>query len=120
MIMHDLNVSALWTVAGWTMLHFMWIGALVGSAAWMVRQTTRRLSPNIRYASTLALLALLATAPIAIAVRVGGAVIERRVSSVESLNADHGEAASAAVAPTEIIDLAQNPPPPSLGEGLVW
>jgi beta-lactamase regulating signal transducer with metallopeptidase domain/protein involved in polysaccharide export with SLBB domain/predicted nucleic acid-binding Zn-ribbon protein len=56
-----------WLLAGWTMLHFIWVGALVAAAGAIVRLAVRRCGPNVRYASSLAMLAVVACAPVVIA-----------------------------------------------------
>jgi beta-lactamase regulating signal transducer with metallopeptidase domain/protein involved in polysaccharide export with SLBB domain len=56
-----------WLLAGWTMLHFFWVGALVAAAGAIVRLAVRRCGPNVRYASSLAMLAAVACAPVVIA-----------------------------------------------------
>jgi BlaR1 peptidase M56 len=61
------NSLQLWHIAGWTMVHFMWLGALVALAAATCRVLLRRSSPNARYAVATASLALLATLPLSIA-----------------------------------------------------
>lgn len=57
----------LWQTAGWTMLHFLWLGAIVGLVAVMARLLLRRAAPNVRYGVALAVLALLGALPIGIA-----------------------------------------------------
>jgi beta-lactamase regulating signal transducer with metallopeptidase domain len=59
--------SNLWHIAGWTMVHFLWLGALVAAAAAVCRFFLRRTSPNIRYAFMLAWLIAIAALPIATA-----------------------------------------------------
>jgi beta-lactamase regulating signal transducer with metallopeptidase domain/protein involved in polysaccharide export with SLBB domain/biopolymer transport protein ExbD len=56
-----------WQLAGYTMLHFMWAGALVAALGAAVRLATRRCGPNVRYAASLAMLAAVACTPVAIA-----------------------------------------------------
>lgn len=53
----------LWHLAGWTMVHFLWLGALVAVAAAMCRFFLRRTSPSIRYAFMCAWLLALAALP---------------------------------------------------------
>ena len=48
------NGIELWHIAGWTMVHFLWLGTLVAAAAAVCRFFLRRTSPNIRYAFMLA------------------------------------------------------------------
>lgn len=62
-----LESTALWHLAGWTMLHFLWLGTLVALAAGVCRLVVWRAGPNVRYATTLACLMLLATSPVLIA-----------------------------------------------------
>jgi len=57
----------LWQLAGWTMVHFLWLGALVAVAAAGCRVLLRRAQPNVRYAFTLAWLLALAALPLAAA-----------------------------------------------------
>ena len=47
-------VASLWDVLGWTMLHFLWAGALVAFVARVVLWAVRRRSPHVRYAVALA------------------------------------------------------------------
>ena len=42
MSLHAISVSAAWTAAGWTMLHLIWIGAVGGLAAAIVRRLLPR------------------------------------------------------------------------------
>ena len=55
-----------WQVAGWTMLHFLWLGTLAGLMAGACRLVLRRASANVRYVAALACLALLAALPVGI------------------------------------------------------
>ncbi len=57
----------LWHVAGWTMIHFLWLGTLVGAVALIGRLLLRRADPSVRYAAALCSLILLAALPLAIA-----------------------------------------------------
>ncbi len=61
------SVNNAWLVAGWTMIHFLWLGTLVAVAALLGRLLLRRASPNVRYLTALACLAILAALPVAIA-----------------------------------------------------
>jgi beta-lactamase regulating signal transducer with metallopeptidase domain len=56
--------SPLWLACGWTMLHFLWVGLLVGLAALAARCLVRRAAPQVRYAVALGSFALLAVAPL--------------------------------------------------------
>src|SRR5262245_47553813 len=57
----------LWSVAGWTMVHFLWLGTVVGLVAMITRLLAGRASANVRYATALASLSVLAVLPVAIA-----------------------------------------------------
>jgi hypothetical protein len=57
----------LWHLAGWTMLHFLWLGTLAGLAAGVGRLVLRRAPANARYGAALVCLAVLAALPVAIA-----------------------------------------------------
>jgi beta-lactamase regulating signal transducer with metallopeptidase domain len=61
------DTAHLWHIAGWTMVHYLWIGAIAAVAALLLRWLLRSASPNSRYVSALACLLLLATMPIGIA-----------------------------------------------------
>lgn len=56
--------SAAWAAAGWTMLHFMWIGTLLGLVSWVGRSALRHAPANLRYSWCLVCLSLLAIAPV--------------------------------------------------------
>jgi beta-lactamase regulating signal transducer with metallopeptidase domain len=58
----------LWQIAGWTMLHYFWVGAALGAAALVARQWLRSAAAGLRYLMALASLLLLSMAPAAIAV----------------------------------------------------
>ncbi|HJQ80743.1 MAG TPA: M56 family metallopeptidase, partial [Lacipirellulaceae bacterium] len=57
----------MWHLAGWTMVHFLWLGALVGIAAAGCRLVLRRATPNARYIAAMVSLAVLAAMPLGIA-----------------------------------------------------
>jgi beta-lactamase regulating signal transducer with metallopeptidase domain len=57
----------LWHIAGWTMVHFLWLGAIVAAAGFLSRVLLRRAAPNLRYAAALGCLLILAALPPAIA-----------------------------------------------------
>jgi beta-lactamase regulating signal transducer with metallopeptidase domain len=70
MAMFDLLTLAdadLWSIAGWTMVHFLWLGALVGVAAGACRLMLRRANANLRYAVMVVSLAALVALPVGIA-----------------------------------------------------
>ena len=58
----------LWQIAGWTMLHYFWVGAVLGAVALLVRQRLRSSAANVRYVFALGSLLLLSVTPAAIAV----------------------------------------------------
>ncbi len=60
--------AELWFVAGWTMLHFLWLGTAAGLAAMVCRLLVRRASADVRYAVALMSLAVLAALPVVIGV----------------------------------------------------
>ena len=60
--------ARLWQVAGWTMLHYFWIGALLGAVSLFVRWQLRTLAVTVRYAVALSSFLLLCAAPAGIAV----------------------------------------------------
>ena len=53
----------LWQLAGWTMLHFLWVGSLIGLAAAIGRVIVRRAAPSVRYAAALGCLCMLGGSP---------------------------------------------------------
>ena len=59
--------ASLWQLAGWTMIHSLWLGAIVALAGGFLRLACRRAAPHTRYAISLATLALLAATPLAAA-----------------------------------------------------
>ncbi len=65
-----LTTSRIWTALGWTMLHFIWVGLVVGLVAALGRRLAKRASPELRYGLALVCLAALAGSPILIFVRV--------------------------------------------------
>ena len=65
--MIDLPLASMldWVHAlGWTLLHFVWQGAVIGVAYAIVRAATGASRSQVRYASGLAALALMALAPV--------------------------------------------------------
>lgn len=61
------SVEHAWLLAGWTMIHFLWLGTLVAAAGFAARWMPRHTSANFRYVAALSSFALLAALPIAIA-----------------------------------------------------
>ena len=58
----------LWQIAGWTMLHYFWVGAALGAVALLTRQRLQSAAASVRYLFALGSLLLLSVAPAAIAV----------------------------------------------------
>src|SRR5688572_7541778 len=63
----SLDSAGLRQLAGWTMLHFLWIGGLIAVVAVVLRLALRRVRPQVRYLAAVAMLAVFAAAPVAIA-----------------------------------------------------
>ena len=59
----DLGHGNVWQLAGWTMIHFAWIGTALFALTFLSRLLLRRAHPTWRYATTLALFTLLAISP---------------------------------------------------------
>jgi beta-lactamase regulating signal transducer with metallopeptidase domain len=57
----------LWQIAGWTMLHYFWVGLLLGAMALLLRRKLRWASEDAQYLVALVSLAVLCAAPVAIA-----------------------------------------------------
>ncbi len=72
MTLGALTGSTPWFVAGWTMLHFLWVGALAGLFAAVLRRALRHARPELRYTAALSCLAGTALAPVLIAAAVAG------------------------------------------------
>jgi beta-lactamase regulating signal transducer with metallopeptidase domain/tetratricopeptide (TPR) repeat protein len=65
-----LTSSPLWTAAGWTMLHLVWVGLAIGVMAALARRLLRSTRPEVRYGVALAWLMVLSVSPAVIFVRV--------------------------------------------------
>ena len=48
----------IWQVAGWTMLHYLWVGGGLGTATLALRWVLRSAAANVRYLAALGGLAL--------------------------------------------------------------
>ncbi|NQT13872.1 MAG: hypothetical protein HQ582_14050 [Planctomycetes bacterium] len=68
-----LTESDLWVRAGWIMIHYLWVGALLGLAAVVCKWALKSATAHVRYLVALGWLATLALSPIAIVVWVGPA-----------------------------------------------
>lgn len=71
MVVQWLAVADVWLCLGWTMLHFMWVGALVVVLALASKYALRRKSADLRHGAALGWLTVLVIAPVGIAVWVG-------------------------------------------------
>jgi beta-lactamase regulating signal transducer with metallopeptidase domain len=112
--------DALWQLGGWTMLHFLWAGTVAGLMGGLIRLACRRAAPSVRYALSLATLAVLAALPIAIAALLAlhrPAILVGRAAAISSEpempKEGPSQDASARYAAAEplVIDLATAPPP---------
>ena len=61
-----LTESPLWTTAGWTMLHLLWVGAVLGLLAAISRRLLRSAGPGTRHAAALVWLLLFAGSPVVV------------------------------------------------------
>ena len=52
-----------WQAVGWTMIHFLWIGTLIGLSAWVGRMALHRCRPLVRYLFLTGCFVLLAVIP---------------------------------------------------------
>ena len=59
----ELTGSPVWTAAGWTMLHLVWVGAAVGVLAALSRRLFRSAGPDVRHTAALVWLVVLAGSP---------------------------------------------------------
>ena len=78
-----LIAAPLWIAAGWTMFHFLWIGAAIGLIALGGRRLLRAARPEARYAFALSSLLAMAAMPVATFVWVFGP--SPREKSIESI-----------------------------------
>ena len=60
--------SLAWQLAGWTMFHFLWVGAAILVLATIIRWALTPASLSIRYAAALCTFAILIVTPFSIAV----------------------------------------------------
>jgi len=124
MMIHTLSTSQLWHLAGWTMIHYLWIGGLIGAATLMLRFPIRRRTPALRYALTLACFFALAAAPVGIAMWLANepqfaAAVSPNLAEVspaaEALQSDaaktqaFGDSNVQAEPTSQVIDLAETP-----------
>ncbi len=64
--MNSLMHSRIWLLLGWSILHYLWVGAALLVAAGAARLLLRRCARNVRYAVALLALLMLAVAPVLI------------------------------------------------------
>ena len=82
-------------VVGWTLIHFLWQGLVVGLVAGVVLRLCRATSPGLRYVVACATLIVLAALPLTTAVRLAGEASGAPVADgVESLTIDAARPAS--------------------------
>jgi len=58
----------IWQIAGWTMLHYLWVGGVLGVIAAVLRRALWGAGANLRYLAALSCFAVLGIAPLPIAV----------------------------------------------------
>ncbi len=81
-----LTESEVWTGVGWTMAHYLWVGALLGLAALASRWCIKSARPNVRYVVALGWLLVLAVAPLLVGMRVHNALLSSDVPALSKMN----------------------------------
>lgn len=81
-----LTESEVWTGVGWTMAHYLWVGALLGLAALASRWRIKSARPNVRYVVALGWLMVLAVAPLLVGIRVHNALLSSDVPALSKMN----------------------------------
>ncbi len=61
-----LAASLAWCAMGWTMLHLVWVGAVIGLLAAVLQRLTKSFGPEIRHAAALLLFLCMAISPVVI------------------------------------------------------
>ena len=61
-----LSASPIWCAAGWTMLHLVWVGAVIGLLAALLQLLTKSAGPEIRHAAALLSFLFMAISPVVI------------------------------------------------------
>lgn len=84
-----LTESDLWVRAGWIMIHYLWVGTLLGLAAVACKWALKSATAHVRYLVALGWLAALALSPMVIAICLGPAepAAARRSSDTPALMA---------------------------------
>jgi beta-lactamase regulating signal transducer with metallopeptidase domain len=110
-----------WQLAGWTMLHYLWAGALVGVVAAVLRFAVRRASAQVRYAVALGALVALAVLPLGISLGVRDRVSGVRDNSDEYSTEAGGDLQTNDATEAQMIALASeiSPPAPGSAGGIV-
>jgi beta-lactamase regulating signal transducer with metallopeptidase domain len=92
---------------GWTLVHFLWQGALLAGVLALILWSTRGQSPRLRYGMACAVLLVMAVAPVATWYRLGQ---PQAASRVVLRSSDRVAPASRSVTPTEsaspVVDAA--------------
>lgn len=86
-------------IAGWTLLHFVWEGALIAASAALVLRLLRTSRPQLRYAVACAALTAMLIAPAATALVLSGEPPTILVQSVHVLRSPQGKVLGVAVLP---------------------
>lgn len=55
--------DSVWMASGWTMIHFLWVGCVIGAAVALAMRSTRGACADVRYAVALVGFVVLAAAP---------------------------------------------------------
>ena len=66
MSLSALSASPIWCAAGWTMLHLVWVGAVIGLLAALLQHLTKSVGPEIRHATALLSFLFMAISPVVI------------------------------------------------------
>lgn len=107
----------MWQVAGWTMVHFLWIGGLVALGAMASRIALRRAPANVRYGAMLLWLTVLALLPVGIAAWVMRAASDRVVAG--AMPSDELRTEAIGVAPVDALTTIElNPQSPNYAGGV--
>jgi len=103
-----MTASSVWLALGWTFLHVVWLGLIVGLIAATLRRLLRRARPEIRHGAALASLMVLAATPIIVF-----AVVHRPVVVVETVAVEQ-PSASTIIFSSETPTISEAPPLPSI------
>jgi len=106
----------IWQIVGWTMLHYLWVGGVLGIIAVVLRRGLRRAGSNLRYLAALSSFTVLGIAPLPIAVVVTNSLpplpqsgpVADRMPMLPALPPEEIPAESAVTLPTPV----SSPPPP--------